>query len=86
MIFSEFRIALIQLAVTANKAQNLLRAKDKIKEAVSNGAKIVALPVIYTFWRNFHHEIVNQSVMRDSCNRIGTHIMVVFRSQMRCFQ
>ena len=47
MTFSEFRIALIQLAVTANKAQNLLRAKDKIKEAVSNGAKIVALPVIF---------------------------------------
>lgn len=44
MSASKFRIALIQLAVTANKAQNLLRAKDKIKEAVSNGARIVALP------------------------------------------
>ena len=43
--FSAFRIALIQLAVSSNKAQNLLRAKDKIKEAVSKGAKIVALPV-----------------------------------------
>lgn len=40
-----FRIGLVQLAVTANKAQNLLRAKDKIKEAVAQGAKIVALPV-----------------------------------------
>jgi len=40
-----FRIALVQLAVTSNKAQNLSRAKEKIKEAVSNGAKIVALPV-----------------------------------------
>lgn len=44
-LISAFRIALVQLAVTSNKAQNLLRAKDKIKEAVSNGAKIVALPV-----------------------------------------
>ena len=43
--FSAFRIALIQLAVSSNKAQNLVRAKDKIKEAVSKGAKIVALPV-----------------------------------------
>ena len=54
--FSAFRIALIQLAVSSNKAQNLLRAKDKIKEAVSKGAKIVALPVsmilpVFT-WRN----------------------------------
>ena len=31
--------------MTSNKAQNLQRAKDKIKEAVSEGAKIVALPV-----------------------------------------
>lgn len=43
--FSAFRIALIQLAVSSNKAQNLQRARDKIKEAVSMGAKIVALPV-----------------------------------------
>ena len=42
---SGFRIALVQLAVTANKAQNLSRARDKIKEAVSSGAKLVALPV-----------------------------------------
>jgi len=45
VLFAAFRIALVQLAVSSNKAQNLLRARDKIKEAVSNGAKIVALPV-----------------------------------------
>jgi hypothetical protein len=44
-VFAVFRIGLVQLAVTANKAQNLLRAKEKIKEAVAKGAKIVALPV-----------------------------------------
>ena len=44
-----FRIALIQLAVSSNKAQNVLRAKEKIKEAVSNGAKVVALPVRIPF-------------------------------------
>lgn len=48
-LISEFRIALVQLAVTSNKAQNLLRAKDKIKEAASNGAKIIALPVGFAF-------------------------------------
>lgn len=41
----EFRLALVQLAVTANKAQNILRAKEKIKEAVSKGARVVVLPV-----------------------------------------
>ena len=49
-MISEFRIALVQLAVTSNKAQNLLRAKDKIKEAASNGAKIVALPVGFAWF------------------------------------
>lgn len=49
-LISEFRIALVQLAVTSNKAQNLLRAKDKIKEAASNGAKIVALPVGFAWF------------------------------------
>ena len=44
-----FRIALIQLAVSSNKSQNLLRAKEKIKEAVFNGAKVVALPVRILF-------------------------------------
>ena len=44
-----FRIALIQLAVSSNKSQNLLRAKEKIKAAVSNGAKVVALPVRILF-------------------------------------
>ena len=43
--FSSFRIALIRLAVSSIKAQNLLRMRDKIKEEVSRSAKIVALPV-----------------------------------------
>lgn len=64
-LISEFRIALIQLAVSSNKAQNLLRAKDKIKEAVSNGAKIVALPVRASF--NFR-ELVLYSA---NCTLVG---------------
>lgn len=43
--FAGFRLALVQLAVTANKAQNLIRAREKIKEAVAGGAQVVALPV-----------------------------------------
>ena len=41
----QFRLALVQLAIGANKAANLQRARQKIKEAARNGAKVVALPV-----------------------------------------
>lgn len=39
-----FRLALVQLAVTASKSENLARAAKLIKDAASNGAKVVALP------------------------------------------
>ncbi|KAL3865138.1 hypothetical protein ACJMK2_006759 [Sinanodonta woodiana] len=41
---TSFRLALIQLAVTASKIDNLARAAKLIREAATNGAKIVALP------------------------------------------
>ncbi|XP_070547545.1 omega-amidase NIT2-like [Ptychodera flava] len=41
---SAFRIALIQLAVTANKVENLTRASKLISDAAKGGAKIVSLP------------------------------------------
>ena len=42
---SSFRLALVQLAVGSNKATNLSRAAEKVREAAQNGSKIVALPV-----------------------------------------
>ena len=42
-----FTLALVQMAVGASKSENIKRAATKIKEAVSNGAKLVALPVRY---------------------------------------
>lgn len=39
-----FRLALVQLAVTASKSDNLARAAKLIKDAATNGAKVVALP------------------------------------------
>ena len=39
-----FRLALVQLSVSTSKKENLLRAVKLIKEAASNGAKVVALP------------------------------------------
>ena len=41
---SKFKLALIQLSVGANKSENLLRAANKIAEAVDRGANIVSLP------------------------------------------
>ena len=40
-----FKLALIQLAVGADKAANIRRACQKVKEAVQNGAGMVVLPV-----------------------------------------
>ena len=42
---SEFRLALIQLAVTANKADNVRRATELIANASKQGAQLVSLPV-----------------------------------------
>jgi len=39
-----FRLALVQLSVGANKAENLARCGKLVREAASNGAKVVALP------------------------------------------
>jgi len=39
-----FRLGLIQLAVGANKAANVQRACDKVREAAANGAKVISLP------------------------------------------
>ena len=46
----EFRLALIQLAVGSNKSENLSRATKLISEAAKQGAKIVSLPVSWTFF------------------------------------
>jgi len=41
---SKFKLALIQLSVGSNKAENLARAVSKISEAVREGADVVSLP------------------------------------------
>jgi len=44
-VLSEFRLALIQLAVTANKADNVRRATELIANASKQGAQLISLPV-----------------------------------------
>ena len=41
----KFRLAMVQLAVGADKMANLKRAEGLVREAASNGAQIVSLPV-----------------------------------------
>ena len=41
----KFRLGLVQMAVGADKAANLVRAASLVKEAASNGAQVIALPV-----------------------------------------
>ena len=42
---SKFRLGMVQMLVGADKAANLVRAAKLVKEAASNGAQVVALPV-----------------------------------------
>ena len=42
---SKFRLGLVQMLVGADKAANLVRAAKLVKEAASNGAQVIALPV-----------------------------------------
>jgi omega-amidase len=43
--FRPFRLALIQLATTADKTANLRRARTLVKEASTKGANVIVLPV-----------------------------------------
>jgi len=46
MIFGgQFKIALCQLSVTADKERNIAHAKKSIEEAAGKGAKLIVLPV-----------------------------------------
>jgi len=43
-VMSSFKFAGVQMAVTADKEQNLKNARELISEAAKNGAKVVSLP------------------------------------------
>ena len=44
---TEFKAALIQLFVTANKQENIKKAVEYISIAAKNDAKIISLPVMF---------------------------------------
>jgi len=54
----EFRLALIQLAVTANKADNVRRATELIANASKQGAQLISLPVSQFFVSQFTSDVL----------------------------
>jgi hypothetical protein len=50
--FRPLRLALIQLATTADKQSNLRQARLLVKEACTKGANVVVLPVRTPFWES----------------------------------
>lgn len=46
----QFKIALCQLLVTADKEMNIARAQKAIEEAAEKGAQLVLLPVSWRTW------------------------------------
>src|SRR5215470_864466 len=45
---SKVKVGLVQMSCTADKAANLQKAMDKIKEAAAKGAEIVCLQELFT--------------------------------------
>jgi omega-amidase len=45
LLWPQFKVALCQLSVTADKNRNIAHARAAIEKAASEGAKLVLLPV-----------------------------------------
>ncbi|XP_059078299.1 omega-amidase NIT2-like [Tigriopus californicus] len=69
-----FRLALIQLAVGANKSQNLTAAAKHVKEAASQGAQLVSLPECFNspYGTNFFPEYAESVPNGESCLALKT--------------
>lgn len=76
-------MALLQLKVGANKPQNLQRAKKLVKEAVSNKANVVCLPVrtcVFEFFFMVVYRFYVLTFMRSGCS---TYISVILTKTLK---
>lgn len=62
----QFKIALCQLSVTADKSRNIAHARRAIEEAASKGAQLVLLPVSYTLHFIFAYLFVSIWILDPS--------------------
>ncbi|XP_043849418.1 LOW QUALITY PROTEIN: omega-amidase NIT2 [Dromiciops gliroides] len=69
---AQFRLALIQLRVSSVKSDNLNRAGEFIKEAASQGAKIIALPECFNspYGTNYFPEYA-ETIPGESTKRLS---------------
>ncbi len=67
-----FRLALVQLAVGANKAQNLKNAAGKVREAAAGGANIVSLPECFNspYGTQYFEEYAEAVPDGESCDAL----------------
>ena len=63
---SGFKLALIQLKTVTDKAKNLVRATELIKQAASDGADVIVLPEIFNCPYTKEHMLANQEPANES--------------------
>ncbi|XP_046893060.1 omega-amidase NIT2 [Hypomesus transpacificus] len=80
---SKFRLAVVQLHVTKVKADNLTKARRLIKEAASQGAKVVVLPECFNspygtgFFPEYAEKIPGEStqVLSEAAKESGVYLV-----------
>ncbi|XP_062306618.1 omega-amidase NIT2 [Osmerus eperlanus] len=80
---SKFRLAVVQLHVTKVKADNLSKARGLIKEAASQGAKVVVLPECFNspygtgFFPEYAEKIPGEStqVLSEAAKESGVYLV-----------
>ncbi|XP_067085901.1 omega-amidase NIT2 [Osmerus mordax] len=80
---SKFRLAVVQLHVTKVKADNLSKARGLIKEAASQGAKVVVLPECFNspygtgFFPEYAEKIpgVSTQVLSEAAKESGVYLV-----------
>jgi len=73
MSYPSFRLGLVQLAVSSNKAANVQRACEKVREAASKGAKVVSLPECFNapYGTKYFAEYAEEIPSGPTCKALG---------------
>ena len=66
MQHKKFKLALCQLKVISDKAHNLVRAQEMVREAAQNGADVIVLPEIFICPYVKEHMLKNKEFANES--------------------